>query len=406
MARLQTFSMGVLGVAAVGCIDFDRFVFSRDGSVLERPDGPSLDLALPDTVAPSDVTGEAPAEATVLDRLPVGPTNCQPGRWSVTQLRVAHMAPEVGPIDVCMQKRGRVPTTSMTRFQTPLWPAEGLEYGQVSRSVPLNMPVATTNEAWDIAVVARGTPCERVPGETLPLAIRSIQLDPGTLRLVVITAEPALDGHLVPFINLLTDENCTDCPSGTVDVRAVHASLGASSQRLTFSILPQAPWNPPSSVQPMRTFAAGVSYGVDQGYACNQLWASALTVESRSNPPAQFEVSTAGGRLVARSETLLLKRAQLAATRTVTVFFEGGLLDPTGASAWPLGFVVCYDGSVTGLLSNCERVTATPLTADAGADAVSDSASDTPPDNAAGAPPQDVTDDLVASTDPPDTSVP
>ncbi|MFO0601956.1 MAG: hypothetical protein U0324_02220 [Polyangiales bacterium] len=400
--RARDAMVGLALAAQAGCwLDFDQFQPRRDAAA----EADIADVTAPDLAPPEDASVDAfdapeepaPDVAPPVDRGPDVPFGCQPGRATVTQVRVAHMAPEVGAIDICMQKRGRTPTTTMARFQSTLWPAEGLEYGQVSRSVPLNTVVTASNEAWDIAVVERGTPCDRVPADLTPLATRSIQLDPGTLRLIVITAEPALDGHLVPFVNLVADENCTDCNPGTVDVRAVHAALGASSQRLTFSLLPQAPWSVPSSILAMRTFATGVSYGGDQGYACNQIWGSAFNVESRINPPAQLEVTTAAGRLVARSATIALKRAPLASTRTVTVFFEGAFSE-TGAGQQAPGFIVCYDGSYTGLLSNCERVAAATPAADAGSDAWSDAAADVPP--------ADVVDDLVASVDPPDASVP
>lgn len=405
--RARHAMMALALAAQTGCwLDFNEFQPLRRDAAAESD---IVDVAAPDVLPPEDASVDifdAPEEPTPdvappVDRGPDVALGCQPGRATVTQVRVAHMAPEVGAIDICMQKRGRTPTTTMARFQSTLWPAEGLEYGQVSRSVPLNTMVTATNEAWDIAVVERGTPCDRVPADLTPLATRSIQLDPGTLRLIVITAEPALDGHLVPFINLVADESCTDCNAGTVDVRAVHAALGASSQRLTFSLLPQAPWTLPSSIVAMRTFATGVGYGGDQGYACNQVWGSAFTVESRINPPAQLEVTTAAGRLVARSATIALKREPLR-TRTVTVFFEGAFSE-TGAGQQAPGFIVCYDGTYTGLLSNCERVAAATPAADAGADAWPDADAEGAATDVA---PSDVGDDLVASVDPPDASVP
>lgn len=347
----------------LGCLDFDQFQPGRDAGA------DLLDSTAPDRPEPTDSFDASaeppPPDAPPLDRVADRPAACQPGRALVTQLRVAHMAPQVGPIDLCMQKRGTTPTTSMARFQTPSWPSDGLDYGEVSQSVPLNQRVVLTNEAWDVAVVARGTPCDRVPADVAPLATRSIQLDPSTLRLVVITAEPALDGHLVPFINLLPDELCTDCMYPAVDVRAVHASIGAASQRLTFTMLPQgAP--PPTSVAAMQTFATGVSYGGDQGYACNQLWGS--LVAGRVNAPVQFEVSTAAGRLVARSETLSLKVSILTQLRTATVFFEGEYNEDGVPGPYEPGFVVCYDGLATGTLSNCERVAAQSAAPDAGVD--------------------------------------
>jgi hypothetical protein len=343
MARLPLALL--LAVCALGCVDFDRFQFQRDAA------GDPMDAAAPDIPDPVDAldatveppTPDAPPDPPP-DHGPDVPQGCQPGRAATTQLRVAHMAPEVGPIDICMQKRGRSPTTSMTRLQSTLWPSDGLDYGEVSQSVPLNEAVTSANEAWDIAVVERGTACERVPMDVTPLATRSIQLDPGTLRLLVITAEPALDGHLVPFFNLLADENCTDCMSNTVDVRAVHAALGASGQRLTFTVLPQSGLETSPAVAAMRTFATGVSYGGDQGYACNQAWGSFIGPPLRLMVPVQFEASTAAGRLIARSETVAIKYSYLSRRRTVTVFFEGAFSEDGAPGPQAPGFVVCYDG--------------------------------------------------------------
>jgi hypothetical protein len=380
-ARLATL-LALLCTA--GCwIDFDRFQPPRDAGA------DLLDSAAPDVPDPVDAfdapVEPPPPDAPVADRVVDRPAACTPGRALVTQIRVAHMAPEVGPIDLCMQKRGGTPTTSMARFQTPRWPSDGLDYGEVSLSVPLNETVVRTNEAWDVAVVARGTPCDRVPADITPLATRSIQLDPNTLRMIVVTAEPALDGHLVPFINLLPDENCTDCTALSVDVRAVHAALGASSQRLTFTMVPQE-GPPPTSVAAMQTFATGVSYGGDQGYACNQLWGTLLTGRTRVTAPIQFEVSTSAGRLVARSETLALKVVTLGMFRTATVFFEGEFSDEGVPGPQAPGFVVCYDGVATGTLSTCERVAARLNAPDAGVDPPPGDASngDGPGDDAPG----------------------
>jgi len=376
-----------LVVCAVGCIDFDRFQFPPDATA-ERPDAASPDVA--DPIDAFDAPAERPPpDAPTPDRAADRVAACQPGRGLVTQIRVAHMAPEVGPIDLCMQKRGSTPTTSMARFQTPRWPSDGLDYGEVSLSVPLNQEVVRTNEAWDVAVVARGTPCDRVPADLTPLTTRSIQLDPNTLRMIVVTAEPALDGHLVPFINLLPDESCTDCTALSVDVRAVHAALGASPQRLTFTMVPQD-GPPPTSVAAMRTFATGVSYGGDQGYACNQLWGTLLTGRTRVTAPVQFEVSTSAGRLVARSETLALKVVTLGMFRTATVFFEGEFNDEGVPGPQAPGFVVCYDGVATGTLSTCERAAARLAAPDAGVDP----------------PPADASNDAATNDDAPVIDVP
>lgn len=381
-------------LASTGCwLDFDQFqprltVFDatldhRDGS---RDDLPSTaadaGLDVIDAPAPNDLAKDATP-------------SCQPGRWAETQLRVAHVAPGVGPIDLCIQKRGAAATVSMMPIQSARWPAGGLDYGQVSQSVPLNSRVMATNEVWDIAVVERGVPCDLVPSKSPPLAIRSIQLDPEILRLIVVTAEPAIDGHLVPFINLVDDENCTDCLGDTIDVRGIHAALGVASQRLTFTVLPQDPWSPAATLLSMRTFATGVSYGGDQGYACNETWGSALHPAGLAALPARFEVTTSAGRLVARSEPVTLEPAALARSRTVTVFFEGSSDEAGTTELVSPGFILCYDGVSAGLLSHCQRVTAAPPSPDPTLDGGADSA---PVD-------ADRDADVVAPTQPPDASV-
>lgn len=381
-------------VASAGCwLDFDQFqprptVFD---ATLDHRDGTEDDLPSTSADAGLDVI-DAPAPD---DRAKDAAPSCQPGRWSETQLRVAHMAPGVGPLDLCIQKRGPTATVSMMPIQSARWPAGGLDYGQVSQSVPLNSRVMASNEVWDIAVVERGVPCNLVPSESPPLAIRSIQLDPELLRLIVVTAEPAIDGHLVPFINLVDDENCTDCLGDTVDVRGIHAALGVAAQRLTFTVLPQDPWSPAAPVLPMRTFATGVSYGGDQGYACNQVWGSALHPAGLATFPARFEVTTTAGRLVARSEPVTLEPGALAGSRTVTVFFEGSSDDVGATELVSPGFILCYDGISAGLLSHCQRVAATAPSPDATLDGGADGAGADADHDA----------DAVAPAQPPDASV-
>lgn len=351
--RLPTLAAGALTLA--GCaLDFDQFrVAPRpDASVDAAPDA-TPDAALDAAPDAPDAPGDAPdADGPRSDAPAVDAATCMPGRSSTGSFRFAHMAAGVGAVDLCMRRRSNA--EAFQRVAAPLWSTGGVAYGQVSTSLPFNVALTRANEAWEFAVVPLGTPCAQA--STRAITLRAAQLDPGAMRLLVLTSERGLDGGAsVGVLNVLNDQGCTDCQSRLVDVRAVHASPLSAAQRLTVALEPVIdPRLIPQDLASMRVFAASVGYGGASDYACNALWGW-FTYSLVTVVPVQFTASTAAGSLIARSDSTRLKASLLAMTRAVTVFFESGV---NGADA---GFVVCYDGLSIGGLATCDRVATRPL---------------------------------------------
>lgn len=365
-------ALATVALLCGGCaLDFSQFLVGASDGGLDVPRDAT------DARPPRDEGAEGPPPRDIVDVTSADRLVCAPGRATETRIRVAHMAPDIGPIDLCMRRRG---TTSepMMRVLAAQWPADGLEYTNVSQSVPLNTTVTRSNEAWDFAVVPRGMPCSQVTTSTGGLAQRSLQFDPGTLRLLLITSERVADGSAVPVLSLLPDEDCTDCTQGQVDVRGVHASLGGAAHRLNFALEPQVdPRVVPVDLASMRTFSSSVAYGGDVGYACNALWSAIATSRLGGTAiPVQLTVTTAAGRLLARSDPARLKVALLAQSRTATVFFEGDYNAEASPPVGDVGFVICYDGTPPARLSACDRIVAHLVDPDAGVDGGVDASAD------------------------------
>lgn len=384
--RLSVAALASAGALAPGCaLDFDQF------RVPARPDAAinldvATDLGLRDVI---DATADRePIDAPRVDAT-VDRATCTPGRSDTGSFRFAHMAADLGAVNLCMRRR-----TGAEAFQpvsASTWPSDGIGYGQVSAATPFNSVVTRANDPWEFAVVSVGTPCSQAVGGALTL--RSAQLDPGVMRLFVLTTERSSDGGVVGVLNVLSDASCTDCQSRQVDVRAVHAVSASASQRLSFSLDPVIdPRLLGSDLTSMRVFAASVGYGSASDYACNALW-GAFTVPAFGAIQVQISAMTAAGTVIARSDSTRLKTSLLSQTRVVTVFLEG-------AAAGPQSFVVCYDGLGAAGLANCDRVTARAVTADASVDAQWTDASDATADvSALDAATDDVFPDAAADDD-------
>lgn len=386
--RLATLTAGALTLASCA-LDFDQFrVAPRADASVDATADADADATLDATLDATDAPDAALTDAPRTDARASDAATCMPGYSSTGSFRFAHMAAGIGAVDLCMRRRSNA--EAFQRVTAPLWSTGGVAYGQVSTTLPFNVALTRANEAWEFAVVPLGTPCAQAA--TRAITLRAAQLDPGVMRLLVLTSERSLDGGApVGVLNVLSDQACTDCQSRLVDVRAVHASPLSAAQRLTVALEPVIdPRLIPQDLASMRVFASSVGYGGASDYACNSLWGW-FTVSLVTVVPVQFTASTAAGSLIARSDAMRLKASLLAMTRAVTVFFE------SGANGADPGFVVCYDGLAIGGLATCDRVAARPpTTADAGpGDAVvaSDAA---PPD----APPaDDVTDASADASD-------
>ncbi len=397
--RLATLSLGAFTLA--GCaLDFDQFRVAprADVSVDATPDA-TVDAAPDDAPDATDAADAAVGDARLADATAGDGATCMPGRSSTGSFRFAHMAAGIGAVDLCMRRRSNA--EAFQRVAAPLWSMSGVAYGQVSTSLPFNVALTRANEAWEFAVVPAGTPCAQ--SSTRAITLRAAQLDPGVMRLLVLTSERSLDGGApVGVLNVLNDQACTDCQARLVDVRAVHASPLSAAQRLTVALEPVIdPRLIPQDLASMRVFAASVGYGGASDYACNSLWGW-FTVSLVTVVPVQFTASTAAGSLIARSDAMRLKASLLSMTRAVTVFYE------SGANGADPGFVVCYDGLNIAGLSTCDRVAARPpALADAGpgdvvdagdaatVDALTDDAADAPDDSPLADAPSDAPDDLA-----------
>lgn len=361
-------------------LDFDQFRIPRAADVSEERDV-AVDAALD---VGRDVTPDVRTDVAV------DSPACTPGRSSTGSFRLAHMASGIGAVDLCMRRR--TGTEAFQRVTASSWPGS-VGYGQVSATMPFNAAITRANDAWEFAVVSSGTPCSQATSAAVTL--RSVQLDPGVMRMLVLTTERSPDGGVVGVLNVLSDEGCTDCQSRQVDVRAVHALSSTASQRLSVSLDPVIdPRLLGSDLASMRVFAASVSYGSASDYACNALW-GAFTVAVLSAFQVQLSAQTATGAVIARSDLTRLKPSLLQQTRVVTVFLEGGVDDVQS-------FVVCYDGLGAAGYSTCDRVAAHMLGADAGVDAAgSDSSAVDASDDLAS---DDVFPDAAADDDLPDAS--
>lgn len=336
-----------------GCfLDFDQFqnLPARDASA--DIDAPGLDVARDDVTPPPD--GRPQQDVTRADRVDAG---C--AAPSETRVRVAHMAPGFGAVQLCMR---RTSLQSWSAVASTDWPARGVSYAEVSQHVALNQRVTTTNEAWQFALVPLGTGCNTINVRAPALATWVAQLDPQKLFTLVFTTSYERDGTRVGVLGLLDDKTCTDCASLNIDVRAVHASVGASTQRINLAISYHVPLGVGPDVNQL--FAMSVPYGGTAtvgglGYECDSAWwlGASLPV----GYPIQLSAFMVGGDPIVRSERVSVKANLLRQSRMATVFFAGA--EP-GATP-PPEFVLCYEGTVDAGMTQCDRI-ATMAVADAG----------------------------------------
>jgi hypothetical protein len=372
---------GCVLVMSGGCaLDFDPFrsrlrdidAYSDGDAVVVKLDVPSSDITKDTT---HDIASDY-SDSGVYDARIDRPL-CSPGTSSQARFRFAHMAHDLGVVDLCMRRRSS-PLQGFERVVASQWPTSGVGYSQVTVSVPFNTTVSNANEAWEFAVVPYGVSCSQASSRAL--LTRSLQFDPNVTRLLLLTSERQPSGSISRVLNVLTDEECTDCTNGSgltlplVDVRGIHAALGSDDRRINFMLdLPIDPRLIPSDLLSMRTFATGTAYGSESGYACNSLWGAVAALRLPGGViNAQFTATTTSGTAIARSDVVRLKVTQLQQTRLITVFFIGDFTWEGTQIGGDPEFVICYDALSNGSFSNCDRAPARlmSLLTDAGTDAV------------------------------------
>lgn len=331
-------------IALPGCVlDFDQFrdhLGSRDGTV---PVDASLDAGFVDRP-----TLDAPARPDVPTTDAATPTDRPPSRCTPTEatIRVAHMAAGLGPVDLCMRRSGAA-TYLPVRFNG--WPESGVAYGTVSAHVPLNSPVMPPNDRWQFALVPHGADCS-----TTAVATQTVTVDPLTQSTLLFTSEVTTDGRLFGLLGLLSDQVCTTCPA--IDVRAVHASFAASSERIDLSINYNLPPSSPESFVNV-FFATNVSYGQTApvggaGFDCDTAWLAAANLPQTYT--VQFAALNVSGDILARSSRVALKSDLLLRSHMATLFFLGG----DGGRTGPPEFVICYEGAREAGMTTCDRIPA------------------------------------------------
>lgn len=346
----------VVAALASGCVlDFES-VLARRGDAATPRDVSTTDA--PDAPPPADAAVDAAdAKADVADV--AEPTDTAPGcePSDGARVRLAHMATGFGSVNLCM-RRG---TASFAAVDDTRWPAAGVAEAQVSAPFATNAVVTQQNESWQFAVVTPDVRCEDISARTPAVASLTTQLDPGDRATLLFTAQEISLGRVVGVLGLLMDKACTSCPQNSIDVRAVHAALGASAARLEFAIDYVMPGAAPSLVNVF--FAQSVGYGStsptgDRGFDCDSAWFIGSTLPLAF--PVGLSAFEVGGDAVANSDRFNIKAPLLSRARLVTVYFRG---------AWPKReerpeFVVCYDGAYDAGLTSCDRVAATAIPRD------------------------------------------
>lgn len=344
---------------AAGCVlDFEQFRAdaSVDVSVVEDRPAPAdvpVDLGPSDSGSPMVDAGPDVTDAPLVD------AGC--GEPGSARVRLAHMASGFGHVDLCMRRA--LAGVAFSNVDAMEWPSAGVGYRQVTQHVDTNTPVLVTNELWQFAVVPEGTVCAEVGTSREPLAVLNFRPEPRSLTTLLFSSQRGSAG-LVGVLGALTDRPCGTCPAGTLDVRAVHASLASAAERLELSINYNTdPSTGPGLVNVI--FATNVPYGGTApvggtGFDCDNAWwlASLLPEEER----VQFAARAVGGGDVdvARSERVPLKGQLLRRSHMATLFFTGD-----GTPTSPPEFVLCYEGAHDAGMNVCDNVQALPM--DAGA---------------------------------------
>ncbi len=355
--------VAVLGALAGCVLDFDQFR-SAGGARDVNPVSDAgfdagfdvgFDAGLPISDAPSIDARPAP------DRV-----NPQCAPQANASIRVAHMAVGHGTVDLCMRRNGGAPYAPVISND---WPDQGVSYGMVSQHVALNLPVNDPNDRWQFALVPHGADCTAAGGDAgVALATHSVTIDPQSESTLLFTSEVTNDGRLLGLLGLLNDQRCTNCPSNTLDVRAVHAAFGAAAERVDFSINYSLP---PSYPEPFVNvfFATNVSYGQTApvggaGFDCDPDWRVAASLPQTYT--VQFAALNVSSDILARSDRVALKTELLLRSRMATLFFLGG----DSARPAPPEFVLCYEGTHYAGMTVCDRIPGAaerrPTTSDAG----------------------------------------
>ncbi|MDB4932639.1 MAG: hypothetical protein JWM10_5123, partial [Myxococcaceae bacterium] len=357
-------------VSVAGCVlDFNGFRVptpTRDAGV--TPDV-GFDAGF-DAGVPSDVAPDVRVEDIAVDQAPSGDRGdprCAPPANAV--IRVAHMALGIPSVDLCMRRAtGDAPFAPV---QANDWPAGGVAYATVSQHVSLNGQVAAANDRWHFALVPHGTDCAAAATAGVPVATLTVTVDPQSQSTLLFTSEVRSDGRVFGLLGLLSDQACTTCPANTVDVRAVHASLGASADRINLSINYGLPSPGPMAFVNV-LFANNISYGQTApvggaGYDCDTAWRAAAALSDAYT--VQFAAEAVSTDVLARSERVGLKVDLLLRSRMATVFFIGG----DGVRTPAPEFLLCYEGARDAGMTVCDRIAAAavprPVVGDAGAPA-------------------------------------
>jgi hypothetical protein len=229
----------------------------------------------------------------------------------------------------------------------------------VSQHFSLNSQVVSSNDRWQFALVARGIDCSTVSALGGAIALLTVNIDPQSRSTLLLTSDFGGDGRVFGLLGLLSDPPCTTCPNNTLDVRAVHASLGASRERINLSINYNVP--PPGPLPFVNVlFASNIPYGQTApvggaGFDCDTAWRSAAAL-----PPTysvQLAAQTVSDEVLARSDRVGLKTDLLLRSRMATVFFLGG----DGVRTPGPEFVLCYEGARDAGMTVCDRIPATAV---------------------------------------------
>lgn len=345
-------------LACGGCVlDFNDFRLPSG-----KPDGglsfdAGYDADLDAGSAPIDKPSTTP-DVTVVDQPPSvdqGDPRCAPPGNAM--IRLAHMAANLGAVDVCMRRQNSDGPYAPVPFNE--WPAAGVGYAMVSQHFALNSQVVTTNDRWQFALVPHGTDCATAATLGGAIASLTVNIGPQSQSTLLFTSEFSGDGRVFGLLGLLSDQACTTCPANTLDIRAVHASLGASGERINLSINYSLP---PSSPLPFVNvlFASNIPYGQTApvggaGFDCDTAWRGAADL-----PPTysvQLAAQAVSEDVLARSERVALKGDLLLRSRMATVFFLGG----DGVRTPTPEFVLCYEGARDAGMTVCDRIPATAV---------------------------------------------
>ena len=366
----------LLLASAGGCVlDFNEFrlpSFAADGGKMVDA---GFDAGFDASPKPIDQPTVTP-DVSVVDQPPasdLGDPRCTPPANAM--IRLAHMAAGLGSVDLCMRRQNvEGPYTPVPSNE---WPTAGLGYATVSQHLALNSPVVAPNDRWQFALVPHGTDC--ATAVTGNIASLTVNIGPQSQSTLLFTSDFGSDGRVFGLLGLLSDQTCTNCPANTLDVRAVHASLGAAGERINLSINYSLP--PPSPLPFVNVlFASNIPYGQTApvggaGFDCDPAWRGAADLPAPYS--VQFAAQTVSDDVLARSDRVGLKGDLLLQSRMATVFFLGG----DGVHTPAPEFVLCYEGARDAGLTVCDRIPATAVPRPVGTDGgASQDAADVPVD--------------------------